>query len=113
MAHNEVTMDSLIADAEKQFEERWADEAADEDEAIAHERAGDLIFEIADSAVPCYTAGLLEVAGSDLGLMFEETDGDESTPSDLLQRLIFNRVYEALWAKHEELEADAAEEEGN
>ena len=59
----------------------------------------DLAHEVADGLVPEMTTELLEVAMSELGLMFEEPDLEAKSPYEMLQYVIF-----------EDLEAIAAEE---
>lgn len=114
-----TNLDEIIADAETELRERVADDGADFDPYDAH----DLIHEIADSAVPVYTADLLELASDrrvahhegELGPAF---DG-KPTIVNIAAGAVYELVCEALHAEarkiREELDdaeaADAEDEE--
>jgi len=62
----------------------------------------DVIHEVADSSVPCYTAELLRLAHEDLHLATEEPElgpafDGSPTPTNIIAANVFERIEAALW----------------
>ena len=90
-------MYTIIKDAQetlKEFIENGTDFYNDEPH--------DVISEIADSAVPVYTATLLEIASNDVSLAVDEPElgpafDGSPTPANIIAANIYERILDSLW----------------
>jgi len=103
-----VTLDGLKEDAVREFKD-WLIENPDNDEPH------DVIFEIADSNVPIYTADILELGGNHWELMTEVPElgpafDGAPTPLNIIAANIFEAIEQACWECWREYE-DADEDE--
>lgn len=100
-----MTLYEITQAALKEWQERDADDYQDVSKAMN---------ELADSYTPVYTADLFQLVLDDLTLAFDELEEhpEEVTAFNVLQRAVYERIFEALWAYQESItERDEEPEE--
>jgi hypothetical protein len=107
MSHRDF--EQTVADAVSELRE-WAEENPDCTEPH------DQIHEIADSAVPVYTADLLEMASNKISLATSTPElgpafDGEPTPTNIIAANVYEAIEQELWEAWREIEQEREEAE--
>lgn len=94
-----------------ELEEGVREDVRDEFEGISESESEseDRLSQIADRHLPDYTVDLLEVALSELSLVYEETEWDCKTPIEALQVVIYRHLNEVASEEYEKCKEDLEE----
>lgn len=108
----EQTMSSITDSAQAELRDRW--ENYRDEFGPSGDYVGDVIHEIADSAVPVYTANLMQLAADDINLATAEPEigpafDGSPTPVNIIAANVYEAIEAALWETWREIEEADAE----
>jgi hypothetical protein len=106
-----TTLTALESDARDELRDRWTSYRED----FAGGSESDVIHEVADAMVPCYTSDLLALANDDNGLATDEPElgpafDGAPTPVNVIAANVYERLTAALWNAWREFENEETEQ---
>jgi hypothetical protein len=107
-------LSALLADAREELRQRWA---YYRDEFGPHyDDPGDVIYEIADGAVPVYTRELLELALDDVSLATDTPEfgpafDGSPTPANVIAANVYESICADLWEAWNALKSNETDAE--
>lgn len=100
-----ISLMSVEREARNELRDRWNEYREDFDAGCE----GDVIHEVADGHVPCYTSQLLELANDDNSLATDEPElcpafDGTATPVNIIAANVYEKLTAALWDEWREIE---------